>query len=131
MKEVRVMLDAPEDLLIDADPDQLRLVFMNLLMNAGQAMAGRGEIDVRATWVPDEGCVLSVRDHGPGVTAEALGRVFEPFFTTKRRGTGLGLPTVKRVVDAHHGTVTLEPVPEGGTLVRVVLPSRQPASPPL
>jgi PAS domain S-box-containing protein len=127
MKGVSVMLDAPEDLFIDADPDQLRLVFMNLLMNAGQAMAGHGDIEVRATWVPDEGCVLTVRDHGPGVAAEARERVFEPFFTTKRRGTGLGLPTVKRVVDAHHGAVTVEPAPTGGTVVRVVLPSRQPA----
>ena len=126
MREVDVMLDAPEELVIDADPDQLRLVFTNLLVNAGQAMAGRGRVEIAATWVPDEGCVFTVRDHGPGMDTATRDRAFEPFFTTKRRGTGLGLPTVKRVVEAHHGTVTLEAATSGGTTARVTLPSRQP-----
>jgi len=128
MSGLDVLLDAPEDLVLDADPDQLRLVLLNLLVNAGQAMGERGPIEVRASWVPEEGCVLTVRDHGPGIAAELEERVFEPFFTTKRRGTGLGLPTVKRVVEAHHGSITLEPAPTGGTIARVVLPSRQPAA---
>jgi signal transduction histidine kinase len=64
-----------------------------------------------------------VEDTGPGIPADARARIFEPFFTTKHRGTGLGLPTVKRIVEAHHGTIAIEDRPGGGTRVRVVLPS--------
>ena len=69
------------------------------------------------------GCELAVQDTGPGMPDEVRERVFEPFFTTKTRGTGLGLPTVKRIVEAHHGTIALECPPSGGTRVRVTLPA--------
>jgi PAS domain S-box-containing protein len=124
MHEVAVTLTGPADLAIDGDQDQLRLVFLNLLVNAGQAMDGKGTL---AITIQDAGrdVAIVVEDTGPGIPAEARARIFEPFFTTKHRGTGLGLPTVKRVVDAHHGTVEIGDRPGGGTRVRVVLPKGQ------
>jgi PAS domain S-box-containing protein len=121
MREVAVTLTGPSDLTIDGDQDQLRLVFLNLLVNAGQAMEGKGSL---AMAIEDAGrdAAIVVEDTGPGIPAELRAKIFEPFFTTKHRGTGLGLPTVKRIVDAHHGSIAIEDRPGGGTRVRVVLP---------
>jgi PAS domain S-box-containing protein len=129
MNEVQVDVDA-DDALIVADSEQLRLVFTNLLLNAAQAMEGRGRIRLSAR-ADGHGCELVVQDSGPGMPDEVRAQVFEPFYTTKTRGTGLGLPTVKRIVEAHHGTIAVECPVSGGTLVRVTLPaSKMPAPPP-
>jgi PAS domain S-box-containing protein len=111
----------PSDVIIEADPDQLRLVFTNLLLNAAQAVQQRGRITI-AFDVQGEACAVSVRDSGPGIPEEVRTRVFEPFFTTKHRGTGLGLPTAKRIVEMHGGTIDVTCPGEGGTVVTVVLP---------
>lgn len=107
---------------IVADPEQIRIMLQNLLLNAAQAMKGRGAIDVRLTEEPT-GCTLAVRDHGPGIASDVLEKAFDPFFTTKNRGTGLGLSIARRVVvDLHRGKIELESVDGGGTLVTVRLP---------
>lgn len=120
MSGVQVDVDA-DDALILADSEQLRLVFTNLLLNAAQAMGGRGSIRLAAR-ADGHGCELVVHDSGPGMPDDVRARVFEPFYTTKTRGTGLGLPTVKRIVEAHHGTIAVECPASGGTLVRMTLP---------
>ncbi|TVQ99883.1 MAG: hypothetical protein EA398_11815 [Deltaproteobacteria bacterium] len=89
-----------------ADPDMLRQVMLNLVLNAIQAMDGEGT--VRAECSP--GC-LRVSDSGPGVAEEAVARLFEPFFTTKVRGTGLGLPISQRMMHAMDGDLELDPRP--------------------
>jgi PAS domain S-box-containing protein len=122
MQGVSVVLTGPADLAIDGDEDQLRLVFLNLFVNAGQAMEGQGTLTI-AIEEAGRAASIAVEDTGPGIPADARARIFEPFFTTKHRGTGLGLPTVKRIVEAHHGTIAIEDRPGGGTRVRVVLPS--------
>ena len=109
----------PEPLL--ADPEQLRIVFQNLLMNAAQAMGGRGAIDVHLSL--DQGCRISIRDHGPGMPAEIRAKAFDAFFTTKHRGTGLGLPIARRVVEAHGGAIDISPADGGGTTVSIYLPN--------
>ena len=68
--------------------------------------------------------LLTISDSGPGIPVELRERVFEPFFTTKTRGTGLGLPTAKRIVEAHGGEIAIAGAPRTGTMVRVVLPRR-------
>jgi len=130
MNQIAVEILGDDEITIEADHDQLRLVFSNLLLNAGQAMAGEGRLDVRVTRIDDESCAVEIGDSGPGVPEGIRDRIFEPFFTTKRHGTGLGLPTVKRVIDAHSGGITLEAGPRGGTVARVVLPIRQPPAVP-
>jgi PAS domain S-box-containing protein len=105
-----------------ADPEQLRIVFQNLLMNAAQAMGGAGAIDVHLA-MDGQGCRVSIRDHGPGMPDEVREKAFDAFFTTKHRGTGLGLPIARRVVEAHGGQIDISPAPGGGTTVSIHLPA--------
>jgi two-component system sensor kinase FixL len=106
---------------VSADPDMLRVVFQNLLINSAHAMQGKGRIRVAVNAV-DTNCQVAFIDAGPGIPAEIREKIFTPFFTTKSRGTGLGLPTVKRLVEAHNGQVVLDCPLAGGTTVVIRLP---------
>ncbi len=107
--------------IIEGDVEQLQTVFMNLLINAAQASGGAGALEI--TLANQDGrCEVTVRDHGPGIPPEVRDRIFEPFFTTKHRGTGLGLPTAKRVIELHKGTIMIDAPADGGTAVTVSLP---------
>ncbi|HZP49053.1 MAG TPA: ATP-binding protein [Vicinamibacterales bacterium] len=114
----------PEPVL--GDPEQLRIVFQNLLMNAAQAMGGSGAIDVSLRLDP-QGCRISIRDHGPGMPPEVRAKAFDAFFTTKHRGTGLGLPIARRVVEAHGGVIDIAPADGGGTVVSIQIPTAEAA----
>ena len=106
---------------VDADGEMLKMVFHNLLINGAHAMNGHGTIQVTVS--ADAGqCRIGVADSGPGIPAEDQQKIFIPFFTTKRRGTGLGLPTAKRFIEAHDGRISVECPPSGGTTVTVQLP---------
>jgi len=104
--------------LISADPEQLRVVLQNILMNAAQSMGGSGTVDVTLGCEPRT-CRIVIRDHGPGMTPEVMAKAFDAFFTTKHRGTGLGLPIARRVVEAHGGHISLAPAQGGGTVVAI------------
>jgi signal transduction histidine kinase len=104
-----------------ADAELLKIVFQNLLVNSAQAMQGRGEIQVSLEAVGGV-CRLIFRDAGPGIAADVLERIFTPFFTTKARGTGLGLATAKRIVEAHAGRIAIDSATGGGTTVTIELP---------
>ena len=107
--------------IVQADPEQLQTVFLNLLLNAAQASGAAG--DVRVTIVANDANVdVRIADRGPGIPADLREKIFEPFFTTKHRGTGLGLPTARRVVERHNGTIEFDCPSEGGTVVTVTLP---------
>jgi two-component system sensor kinase FixL len=106
---------------VPADADMLRVVFQNLLINSAHAMQGRGRIRV-AVKADDANCQIAFSDAGPGVPEDVRDKIFTPFFTTKARGSGLGLPTVKRLVEAHQGQVSIDCPPAGGTTVLVRLP---------
>ena len=88
-----------------------------------QAMKGRGRIDV-AVAVQDTCCRISVADNGPGIPAEIRDKIFTPFFTTKSQGSGLGLPTAKRLVEAHAGSIAIDCPATGGTTVVLQLPTQ-------
>jgi len=107
--------------VVQADVEQLRIVFLNLLLNAAQANghAGRIRVDVHAD---DLAATVAIADEGPGIPDDVRARIFEPFFTTKHRGTGLGLPTARRVIERHRGAIDVECPPAGGTVVTVTLP---------
>ncbi len=115
---VDIMGDRP---VIKADAEQLQTVLLNLLLNAAQAADTEGRI--RVTVTSDDGvCRIAIADNGPGIAPEIRERIFEPFFTTKHRGTGLGLPTAKRVVERHQGHIIIDCPPGGGTIVTITLP---------
>ena len=110
---------------INADPELLRIVLHNLLVNSAHAMQGRGTIHVSLAAV-DSWCQLTVTDRGPGISREALDKIFTPFFTTKARGSGLGLPTAKRLIEAHRGSIVVASPDSGGTAVTIRLPAAGP-----
>ena len=106
---------------VSADPDMLRIVFQNLIINSAHAMHGKGSIRVDVDTV-DSTCTIAFTDSGPGIPPEIREKIFTPFFTTKSRGSGLGLPTTKRLIEAHDGRVAIDCPPSGGTTVVVHLP---------
>jgi signal transduction histidine kinase len=107
--------------LVSADPDMLKVVFQNLLINSAHAMQGNGRIRVTVALI-DTTCQIAFADAGPGIPADVRQKIFTPFFTTKSRGSGLGLPTVKRFVEAHDGEIAIDCPPAGGTTVVIRLP---------
>ena len=117
---VRVTVDGTP-VIVAADPELLKIVFQNLFINAAQAMHGDGAIQVslRAGAADVE---IAVADTGPGIPADVRKNLFKPFFTTKARGTGLGLSTARRLIDAHGGTIAVECPAAGGTVAMLRLP---------
>ena len=121
--------------MIEADRHQLSQVFTNLLTNAFEALDGRGKIAITAKssvieedpafgglQPPTPTVVVDVADDGPGMAPEMTEKIFDPFFTTKTTGTGLGLPIVRKIVDAHDGRIDVSSVLGAGTRFRVTMP---------
>ncbi|HEX7021144.1 MAG TPA: ATP-binding protein, partial [Gemmatimonadaceae bacterium] len=106
---------------VPADPDMLRIVFQNLLINSAHAMNGKGRIRV-AVGSSESECRIAFSDSGPGIPNEVREKIFTPFFTTKARGSGLGLPTAKRLIEAHDGQLAIDSPQTGGTTVVIRLP---------
>lgn len=117
--EVQIEGNAPP---AHVDAELLKIVFQNLLVNAAQAVQGRGTVAVMLEAAPNT-CRVTVRDDGPGIPPEVRAQIFTPFFTTKARGTGLGLPTAKRIIEAHSGSIAIDCPPGGGTAVTIDLPA--------
>lgn len=109
--------------LVLGDPTQLRQIIHNLLRNAEDALEGResGRITI-VTEVAGRFARLLIGDNGPGFPVELLPRIFEPYVTTKARGTGLGLPIVKKIVEEHMGSIEISNLPEGGARIDIRLP---------
>ena len=111
---------APE--IVRGDEAQLQQVFMNLLINAIEAMGSGGALAVSTE--ADAGRVkIFIRDSGGGIAPEHLAHIFETFFTTKKHGTGLGLAISRRVVEAHHGTIEVQSEPGRGSTFLITLPA--------
>jgi signal transduction histidine kinase len=111
---------------IECNVAQLNQVFMNLLVNAAQAMREQGTITIRTSCQGDSACI-AVTDTGAGIPEEILGRIFDPFFTTKPQGqgTGLGLSISHGIVEHHRGRIDVQSQPGQGSTFTVVLPLRR------
>ncbi len=115
--------------LIKGDPDKLRELYLNIILNALQAMPNGGKIDISCSqtiiesrpWIESR-----ISDTGPGIAQENLSRIFEPFFSTKTQGTGLGLATAKAVVNDHNGKIKAESVIGKGTAFIISFPASDP-----
>ncbi|MBC7105934.1 MAG: two-component sensor histidine kinase, partial [Firmicutes bacterium] len=122
--DCRLAQDLPP---VEGDAERLKQVFVNLILNAVEAMPGGGRLTVSARVLPDEGAggrvAVSFEDTGPGIPEEDLSRIFEPFYTTKDRGVGLGLAITHRFVELHGGRIDVESRPGEGATFTVVLPA--------
>ncbi|MGK3488363.1 two-component system sensor histidine kinase ZraS, partial [Klebsiella michiganensis] len=107
---------------IQADPDRLKQVLLNLYLNAVHAIGRDGVITVAVRECGDGRVKVSVADSGKGMTAEQLQAIFTPYFTTKADGTGLGLAVVQNIVEQHGGTIHAESAPGEGALFTLYLP---------
>ncbi|MBO9830259.1 sensor histidine kinase [Xanthomonas sp. A2111] len=113
--------------LVECLPSELNQVYMNLLLNAGQAIGERGTIVV-STGQDGEEVWIEFKDSGAGIPADLLQRIFDPFFTTKPvgSGTGLGLSISYGIINKHHGRIDVSSVVGEGSTFRIVIPVRQP-----
>lgn len=109
------------DTRVEVDEYQIQQVITNLMLNAAHACENGGEVICRLTPI-DDGIRIIVEDNGCGMPPESLSKAFEPFHTTKVRGTGLGLPICKRIVEAHGGTIRIESQVGKGTAVVIEMP---------
>jgi signal transduction histidine kinase len=112
----------PELPSVRLDRETFRSAILNLLLNAVQAMESGGQLVVR-TRPAGLGVLVELIDTGPGMDAETLGKVFRAFYTTKQGGSGLGLPTARKIIEAHGGTIDVESTPGRGTKVTIWLPA--------
>jgi signal transduction histidine kinase len=121
-KEARVTLELEvEPTAARGDPDQLRQVAINLISNAIRACEGGGTVRVR-TGVVAGAPFLEVEDDGTGIEPDRMEAIWRPLVTTHRSGSGLGLPIVRQLVEAHGGRIEIESVPGEGTRMRALLP---------
>jgi len=123
---VKVEQEVPKDpLFLMIDPDQIRQAFMNIGVNALEAMPDGGTLRIKI-WENGKGkVIIQFSDTGKGIPKEIRGRIFDPFFTTKERGTGLGLPIAQRIVTEHGGEINVEGEEKGGTTFTISLPIRE------
>ena len=119
---VAMVVDLPEELpVVLGDEDKLNQVFLNLFLNAIQAMEHGGRLTISAAGTDNRVRVV-VSDTGCGIAPEDIGRVFDPYFTTKPDGTGLGMAMSAKIIEEHGGEITLESQPGQGTSVTVEIP---------
>jgi two-component system, NtrC family, sensor kinase len=111
-----------EPLAVRGDKSQLKQLFLNVFLNAIQAMPGGGEMKVEALRKDGPRAVVAVADNGPGIPEEHLDRIFDPFFTTKKSGTGLGLSICYNIVKSHGGEIEVKSRPGQGTTILISLP---------
>ncbi len=118
-----ILMNLADGLEVEADRDALKQVFANLLNNAREAVASRRTLRIEiAAFGDKENATIRFTDNGQGIPAELREKVFTPYFTTKETGTGLGLPTVYRIITEHGGTVRILDSTASGTTIQLTLP---------
>jgi signal transduction histidine kinase len=125
---ITIVIDAPEFIALPHDHELLHQALVNLIRNAAQAMPTGGLLTLLLQRRSDSIAIL-VKDTGPGIDETDIDRIFNPFFTTRATGTGLGLPIVHRIIDAHAGSIAVHNDPvAGGAVFTLLLPLQQPAA---
>lgn len=112
---------------IDCDPEQIKQLLLNLILNAVQATGEGGHVIIRSCFAGDT-LAMEVSDNGSGISPEDRDKIFDPFFTTKENGTGLGLAIAANIASQHGGTLTCRPNPDRGATFRLELPVSAPAA---
>jgi nitrogen fixation/metabolism regulation signal transduction histidine kinase len=122
-KSIAFSIAGPQDTMLSADLEQMRLVVLNLLLNAVEAVSRNGKIEVTIESKIDPNIlILKIRDTGSGIPAGNLELIFEPYFTNRPGGTGLGLALARRIIEEHGGKITASNHVDGGAQFEIVLP---------
>ena len=112
--------DIPEVLV---DPDQIQQVFVNIILNAAEAMTKGGSLKIHSSRAPDgRSIIVRIADTGPGISEEVRERIFDPFYTTKEHGTGLGLSISYGIIEQHGGTISVESTIGKGSTFTIQIP---------
>ncbi len=122
LPQAKVEIDIPDSAVLETEPNQLRQILVNLILNAWQALPEEGGCITVSGMVQDGTLELKIIDNGSGISSRDLDRIFNPFFTTKPDGTGLGLAIVQRLIHDLGGEVSAASGPDTGTEFRIVLP---------
>ncbi|MGW8195771.1 MAG: ATP-binding protein [Desulforhopalus sp.] len=123
--DITVSIDIPDDLVVPMDVQRMQEVFLNLIINAVQAIEKQGTITISATVdAKQDRAIITVHDTGPGIPEEIRQQLFDPFYTTKEegKGTGLGLSVVYGIIQKHNGEITVSSEPGQGTSFHLRLP---------
>ncbi len=110
-----------EPLVCKVDADMLKQVMLNLFINAQQAMSGGGELMIR-TDRREKDVVIEISDTGSGIPADKLEHIFDAYYSSRAQGSGLGLPTAKKIIEAHNGSITVNSELGKGTSFVMRLP---------
>lgn len=125
MKNIKITQDIPEDLpSVRVNETQSIQVFVNIILNAADAMLNQGVLEIRAQRLEHD-VEISFSDTGPGISEENMEKIFDPFFTTKEKGTGLGLAVSYNIIKGYQGDIIAENGPQGGTIFRVRVPHHE------
>lgn len=107
-----------------ADTNQFLQVLLNIMLNAIQASPDGGIINVDFNNESDPKTFITISDKGCGIPSQNIDKVFEPFYSSKTYGTGLGLATCKKIIEAHKGNITVQSEPDKGTTFQIILPRK-------
>ncbi len=121
IENIDIMPNIEQDLFVEGDKTALQQVFINLIINAFEAIEGKGKVEISLEKEGDFAKVI-IKDTGIGISKENLKKIFDPFYTTKERGTGLGLAVVKRILEDHRGIIEVVSEKGEGTTFIVKLP---------
>jgi signal transduction histidine kinase len=123
ISQVAVQGEYPEkQILVGGNANQLQQVFVNIILNAIQAMGAGGLLSIKVDFWDEETAQVKISDTGPGIPDDVKKRIFDPFFTTKSDGTGLGLSVSNSIIEDHNGKIILESEKGKGTTFNIILP---------
>ncbi len=122
IKNVKIEATSDENLEVKADSILLKRALLNLILNALDIVGKDGKIKILARKTGFDKVAISVIDNGPGMSAEVKKDIFEPFYTTRQQGTGLGLSIVRRIAEAHEGSVRVHSLPGAGAAFSLIIP---------
>jgi signal transduction histidine kinase len=123
-KNVTIRLGlAKNPIICKIDPDMIKQVILNLFINATQAMPEGGELIVRTDMI-DKNAKIEISDTGTGIEPDKIDQIFQAYYTSRPGGSGLGLPIAKKIIDAHHGQISVNSQPSKGTSFSITLPAQ-------
>ncbi len=123
LNHVQLEKEYKEDIVINVDADKMKIAFLNIFINAVEAMQpGKGKLKI-LTKKEEGNCVITISDNGSGMDEISLNKLFEPYFTNKQNGNGLGLANTQNIIFNHKGSIAVSSKPGEGSSFKITLPA--------